>query len=565
MTLNSKSQIIIWTGLAFLLLGSIPANPFGVDFLAAPMGKSFDVDVYVEGTELADPYDDILFFAWQSVHKGGADLFPETGGHWGFQILPIWRSGRQQPIFTFNFGWDFHYAVLPLGVEGTVVSASHPDPYTIDVSARMKAEMEENIAANPTNPNLFLSYGAGRGIYGTPWSETTYNYIPWSFNTWYRVSFTRDESPLTTTAWVLKRNESGIYYFPEEPESATVFGWSITIQPEIQNPDGTFTPQGPAMELPPLYLDVEFDRLETWASWGEAFDDRPRYPILFYQQRPRVRLLSGSVQEIPGAKGNYWGYDQPSNDYGPVGNSQLTHTFYFGYSGAPVVDGVKFELMRRNTRDRAVLWDQSSPLPGILPETEIIDWPEDSLRDYFSSFGDVHYLADEVVYEDQTLHVNRRLVMREMQSPWFEYSELFGPGVSGLVFDAHAANDGWLLKNEQAFKIRSPSYGRDFHVEVEVYDPNYINRVGWLDFKVRVSNETICTAPIPGDASGDCKVNYWDLAVISFNWLTNPFDCPPNFPEGDLNNDCLVNFLDFAKMALDWLDCNLDPPEACWE
>ena len=34
---------------------------------------------------------------------------------------------------------------------------------------------------------------------------------------------------------------------------------------------------------------------------------------------------------------------------------------------------------------------------------------------------------------------------------------------------------------------------------------------------------------------------------------------------GDLNNDCKVDFLDLAILISSWLDCNLDPPEACWD
>ena len=36
-------------------------------------------------------------------------------------------------------------------------------------------------------------------------------------------------------------------------------------------------------------------------------------------------------------------------------------------------------------------------------------------------------------------------------------------------------------------------------------------------------------------------------------------------PAGDLNENCKVDFEDFALFTLSWLDCNLDPPEACWE
>jgi beta propeller repeat protein len=35
--------------------------------------------------------------------------------------------------------------------------------------------------------------------------------------------------------------------------------------------------------------------------------------------------------------------------------------------------------------------------------------------------------------------------------------------------------------------------------------------------------------------------------------------------EGDLNNDCKVDYEDFAIMASHWLECNLNPPEACFQ
>jgi len=35
--------------------------------------------------------------------------------------------------------------------------------------------------------------------------------------------------------------------------------------------------------------------------------------------------------------------------------------------------------------------------------------------------------------------------------------------------------------------------------------------------------------------------------------------------QGDINGDCKVNFADFVLMLNNWLECNLDPPEACWQ
>ena len=36
-------------------------------------------------------------------------------------------------------------------------------------------------------------------------------------------------------------------------------------------------------------------------------------------------------------------------------------------------------------------------------------------------------------------------------------------------------------------------------------------------------------------------------------------------PAMDYNQDCKVDFADLAVFCLSWLECNLDPPEACWE
>jgi len=37
------------------------------------------------------------------------------------------------------------------------------------------------------------------------------------------------------------------------------------------------------------------------------------------------------------------------------------------------------------------------------------------------------------------------------------------------------------------------------------------------------------------------------------------------YPAMDFNKDCRVDFQDFAVFTQAWLDCNLDPPEACWQ
>jgi hypothetical protein len=38
-----------------------------------------------------------------------------------------------------------------------------------------------------------------------------------------------------------------------------------------------------------------------------------------------------------------------------------------------------------------------------------------------------------------------------------------------------------------------------------------------------------------------------------------------HFVPADLNKDCKVDFKDLAQFLSYWLECNLYPPEACWE
>jgi uncharacterized delta-60 repeat protein len=63
-----------------------------------------------------------------------------------------------------------------------------------------------------------------------------------------------------------------------------------------------------------------------------------------------------------------------------------------------------------------------------------------------------------------------------------------------------------------------------------------------------------CGPNIPGNLTGDCRVNFDDFAILAPDWLIPPSnDCPPNYPPGDLNLDCSVNSLDLDQMAFHWL------------
>jgi uncharacterized delta-60 repeat protein len=68
-----------------------------------------------------------------------------------------------------------------------------------------------------------------------------------------------------------------------------------------------------------------------------------------------------------------------------------------------------------------------------------------------------------------------------------------------------------------------------------------------------------CGPNIPGNLTGDCRVNFDDFAILAADWRIHPNDCPPNFPPGDLNLDCSVNSLDLDQMALHWLQSCMGP------
>ncbi|MDH4241595.1 MAG: hypothetical protein OEW48_18705 [Phycisphaerae bacterium] len=72
-----------------------------------------------------------------------------------------------------------------------------------------------------------------------------------------------------------------------------------------------------------------------------------------------------------------------------------------------------------------------------------------------------------------------------------------------------------------------------------------------------------CTAHIAGDLNDNCKVDFGDLSILGSQWRQ-----APGSPSADIAPEVLDNFvdtLDLAVLCEHWLECNLDPPEACWE
>ena len=55
--------------------------------------------------------------------------------------------------------------------------------------------------------------------------------------------------------------------------------------------------------------------------------------------------------------------------------------------------------------------------------------------------------------------------------------------------------------------------------------------------------------------------SYFDNFELTYNYdskCTEPLI-------GDLTGDCRIDFTDLAELAGHWLDCNLEPVSSCWE
>lgn len=61
--------------------------------------------------------------------------------------------------------------------------------------------------------------------------------------------------------------------------------------------------------------------------------------------------------------------------------------------------------------------------------------------------------------------------------------------------------------------------------------------------------------------------NYAQLLSNALTWSAHGVPgpiCTEPIP-GDVNDDCMLDFVDLAIIFSHWLECNLNPPEACWQ
>ena len=61
----------------------------------------------------------------------------------------------------------------------------------------------------------------------------------------------------------------------------------------------------------------------------------------------------------------------------------------------------------------------------------------------------------------------------------------------------------------------------------------------------------------------DNRSGTWDIYAVMLGG-SEAGKCTSGI-QGDVNGDCKVDSVDFAILVGNWLECNLDPPEDCWQ
>ncbi len=69
----------------------------------------------------------------------------------------------------------------------------------------------------------------------------------------------------------------------------------------------------------------------------------------------------------------------------------------------------------------------------------------------------------------------------------------------------------------------------------------------------------VCTPPENGDVNVDCKVDLWDLALVSENWMLEAENPDIRFPYyADLDGDGIINSNEVDLINVNWLDGDFD-------
>jgi len=284
--------------------------------------------------------------------------------------------------------------------------------------------------------------------------------------------------------------------------------------------DGWYVPTDESVPVVPVYSPFRASELVTIGNGGQltvkfnhpvADDENNPYGIDF--------IIYGDAYQLIG-KGQGWTNGNPeeiilagsaSAEPGIVAVSQDGQNWYY-FSSGPYADSFAPTAGRR--------WDDVNDL-----------WAEEL---------------------DPTKPVNPNLAASDMEGMTLaEMIRAYDGSAGGTGFDLRR-----LAPEDYAALAVDPNNGNRWVQYIRVQDDPYSNVTTEIDAiaDVRCCGDYKHPYPV-GDLSGNCTVDYEDLAMLSRYWLAETSG--PNDPAGiaDLYEDQVVHFYDWALIADHWREC----------
>ncbi len=212
-------------------------------------------------------------------------------------------------------------------------------------------------------------------------------------------------------------------------------------------------------------------------------------------------------------------------------------------------------------------------------ETSVLDIvsPWDTSRKFFSILPDSIIMAAMDSSDDNVHKVFRNNDPPEVYPIWIDESDSnrhFGHGEMDVAQDEPSMSwtttydDYITYRGRETITVQAGSFEcikvfmRSDWVDSDGYY-GYTEDTIWVDPRIGIIKSD--TYDWMYDAYYDevtASAYEWDL--VSTNVPPEPF-CRVRSVPMDFTGDCRVNLADFAVFMERWMDCELDPPEACWE
>ncbi|UCF42461.1 MAG: lamin tail domain-containing protein [Planctomycetota bacterium] len=114
-----------------------------------------------------------------------------------------------------------------------------------------------------------------------------------------------------------------------------------------------------------------------------------------------------------------------------------------------------------------------------------------------------------------------------------------------------ATNSGWQPSPDYIDGGLSPETQYTYRVKARDLSPNH-NETSWSSSESETTLEPVMTCP-PGDLTGDCDVDIWDLRLFAMQWVDDPGCVGHPIDCADLDQqDDGIGFDDYGVLADDW-------------